>query len=266
MEVDESGRMVIRRLLGLGGESGEQESSESGTRSDERRDMSAKILIAYYSTYGHVHQMADAVEEGASRVSGAEVRVRRFPEIPAAKEAMSSDENYQSAQRAQEEAHAEVTHDDLRWADGIIWGTPTRYGNMTAQMKQFLDTTGALWQNGELEDKATGVFTSTATIHGGQETTILTSLVPLLHLGMVFVGTPYGQNPHILTTEGVGGSPYGPSTIADGDGSRQPIEDELLTARNLGERVAHVSRHMSEVRASRSQGQQPNAPVYTENS
>jgi NAD(P)H dehydrogenase (quinone) len=259
--------MVIRRLLGLGEGSGERESSESteSGKSTERREMSAKVLIAYYSTYGHVHQMADAVEEGVNRVSGAEVRVRRFPEIPAAKEAMSSDENYQSAQQAQE-AHPEVTHDDLRWADGIIWGTPTRYGNMTAQMKQFLDTTGSLWQNGELEDKATGIFTSTATIHGGQETTILTSLVPLIHLGMVFVGTPYGQNSHIMTTEGVGGSPYGPSTIADLDGSRQPIEDELLTARNLGERVAHVSRHMFEVRASRSQGQQPNAPVYTQDS
>lgn len=254
--------MVIRRLLGLGGEPGEQESSES-SESAERKDMSTRVLIAYYSTYGHVHQMADAVEEGANRVSGAEVRVRRFPEIPAAREAMSSDEAYVSAQRAQE-GHPEVTHDDLRWADGIIWGTPTRYGNMTAQMKQFLDTTGSLWGNGELEDKATGVFTSTATIHGGQETTILTSLVPLIHLGMVFVGTPYGQNPHILTTDGVGGSPYGPSTMAGADGSRQPVEDELLTARNLGERVAHVSRHMSEVRAQRSQGQQPNAPVYTQ--
>ena len=250
--------MVIRRLFGLGGEPDEQESYES----DGSAEMSAKVLIAYYSTYGHVHTMAQAVEEGVNRVSGAELRVRRIPEIPAAREAMSSDENYLAAQRAQEE-HPEVTHDDLRWADGIIWGTPTRYGNMTAQMKQFLDTTGSLWQNGELEDKATGIFTSTATIHGGQETTILTSLVPLIHLGMVFVGTPYGQNPHILTTEGVGGSPYGPSTMADGDGSRQPVEDELLTARNLGERVAHVSAHMSEVRAQRSQGQQQNAPVYT---
>lgn len=101
--------MVIRRLLGLGVESGEQESSES----EERREMSAKVLIAYYSTYGHVHQMAGAVEEGANRVSGAEVRVRRIPELEAAREAMSSDEAYQSAQRAQEE-HAEVTHDDLR--------------------------------------------------------------------------------------------------------------------------------------------------------
>lgn len=103
--------------------------------------MSANILIAYYSTYGHVHQLADAVEEGVNRVSGAEVRVRRIPEIPTARDAMSSDENYVAAQRAQE-VHPEATHDDLRWADGIIWGTLTRYGNMAAQMKQFLDTTG----------------------------------------------------------------------------------------------------------------------------
>lgn len=210
--------------------------------------MSAKVLIAYYSTYGHVYTMAKAVEEGVGQLTGAEVRMRRIPEIPAARDAMASDEAYLSAQKAQEE-HLEVTHDDLRWADGIVWGTPTRYGNMTAQMKQFLDTTGTLWQNGELEDKVTGVFTSTATIHGGQETTILTSLAPLIHLGMVFVGTPYGQNPHILTTEGVGGSPYGPSTIAGLDGSRQPTKDELLTARNLGERVTHVAGKMAEVRA-----------------
>ena len=134
-----------------------------------------------------------------------------------------------------------VTHDDLRWADGIAWGTPTRYGNMSAQMKQFIDTTGGLWLKGELEDKATGIFTSTATIHGGQETTILTALVPLIHLGMVFVGTPYGQNPQILVTDGIGGSPYGPGTLAGTDGSRQPVEAELTTARNLGSRLTRVA-------------------------
>ncbi|MBA2441765.1 MAG: NAD(P)H:quinone oxidoreductase [Rubrobacter sp.] len=223
----------------------------------------AKVLITYYSTYGHTYQMAEHVVKGAENVDGTEVRLRRIPELPAAREAMSSDAHYVEFQRSQESI-PEVTHDDLRWADGIIWGTPTRYGNMTAQMKQFLDTTGSLWQNGELEDKATGIFTSTATIHGGQETTVLTSLVPLIHLGMVFVGTPYGQNPHILTTEGVGGSPYGPATIAGTDGSRQPIDDELLTARNLGDRVAHVSGPLAGIRRQRLQGQQENAPTYTE--
>ena len=223
----------------------------------------AKVLVTYYSTYGHTYTMAEAVAKGATNQDeGNEVRLRRIPELEAARQAMSGDENYVEFQRSQEEIE-EVTHDDLRWADGIIWGTPTRYGNMTAQMKQFLDTTGALWQNGELEDKATGIFTSTATIHGGQETTILTSMIPMLHLGMVFVGTPYGQNPHILTTEAVGGSPYGPSTIAGTDGSRQPVDDELLTCRNLGDRVAQVAGCMAEIRARRAQGQQADAETYS---
>ena len=223
----------------------------------------AKVLVTYYSTYGHTYTMAEAVAKGATEQDGDnEVRLRRIPEIEAARQAMSGDENYVEFQQSQEEIE-EVTHEDLRWADGIIWGTPTRYGNMTAQMKQFIDTTGALWQNGELEDKATGIFTSTATIHGGQETTILTSMIPMLHLGMVFVGTPYGQNPHILTTEAVGGSPYGPSTMAGGDGSRQPTDDELLTCRNLGDRVAQVSAGMAEIRARRAQGQQANAETYS---
>ena len=119
---------------------------------------------------------------------------------------------------------------------------------MTAQMKQFLDTTGGLWAKGELEDRATGIFTSTATIHGGSESTILTSLVPLMHLGMVIVGTPYGENPQIMTTEGEGGSPYGPATLAGTDGTRTPSEDELKTASNLGNRVARVAAAMRMVR------------------
>lgn len=199
----------------------------------------ATVLVTYYSSYGHVHSMARAVAEGAER-AGAEVRLRRIPELEAAREAMSGQDAYRQAQEAQSDV-PEVTHDDLRWADGICWGMPTRYGNMPAQVKQFIDTTGPLWQQGELEDKATGIFTSTATIHGGQESTILTGLVPLLHLGMIFVGTPYGQNPQIMVTDGVGGSPYGPGTLAGGDGSRQPVDSELQTAHNLGSRVARVA-------------------------
>jgi len=118
-------------------------------------------------------------------------------------------------------------------------------------MKQFVDTTGSLWLKGELEDKATGIFTSTGTIHGGQETTILTALVPLIHLGMVFVGTPYGQNPQILVADGIGGSPYGPGTLAGPDGSRQPVEAELTTARNLGGRLARVAGCLRDLRAGR---------------
>ena len=223
--------------------------------------MPTNIVIPFYSTFGHTYKMAQAVAEGAEKVSDTEVRLRRIPELEPARQAMSGMDAYNQAQETMSK-HPEVTHDDLRWADGIIWGSPTRYGNMTAQMKQFIDTTGPLWQKGELEDKATGMFTSTATIHGGQETTIITSLVPFLHLGMIFVGTPYGQNQHIMTTEGIGGSPYGPATLAGGDGSRQPVEDELLTARNLGSRVAKVAAAMKQVRQADQHGQQEQAETY----
>ena len=207
----------------------------------------SKVLVTFYSSYGHTFRLAQAVAEGAEQ-AGAEVRLLRIPELSAAREAMSGQEGYVKAQQ-QMAGVGEVTHDDLRWADAIAWGTPTRYGNMAAQVKAFIDTTGALWQNGELEDKAAGVFVSTATIHGGQESTVLTSLVPLLHLGMVFVGTPYGQNQQIMTTEGIGGSPYGPGTLAGGDGSRQPVEDELLTGRNLGARLARVGGALAGMRS-----------------
>lgn len=217
--------------------------------------MPTNVLVVYYSSYGHTHQMAQAVAEGARGVQGADVRVRRIAELEPARQAMSSQQPYVDAQKRMEEIQ-EATLDDLRWADGFCWGTPTRYGNMTAQMKQFIDTTGPLWTKGELEDKPAGIFTSTATIHGGQESTILTSLVPLLHLGMIFVGTPYGQNPQIMVTDGIGGSPYGPGTLAGGDGSRQPVEPELQTARNLGSRVARVAERLKSLRESTPHGQQ----------
>jgi NAD(P)H dehydrogenase (quinone) len=210
-------------------------------------------LVAFYSTYGHVYRMAQAVAEGAKALPNADVRLRRIPELAEARLALLSNEAYLRSQEEQAEIR-EATHDDLRWADGIAWGTPTRYGNVTAQMKQFIDTTGALWTSGELEDKATGMFISTASIHGGQETTIITGLVPLLHLGMVFVGTPYGQNPQLLTTDGIGGSPYGPGTLAGTDGSRQPTEEELAIARNLGRRLAQVAGCLKELRPSAADG------------
>jgi NAD(P)H dehydrogenase (quinone) len=225
--------------------------------------MPANVLVVYYSSYGHIYTMAQAVAEGAKTIPGTEVRLRRVPELEQARAAMSTQQWYVQAQEMQKEV-PEVTHDDLRWADGICWGTATRFGNMTAQMKQFMDTLGGLWGKGELEDKAAGVFTSTATIHGGQESTILTTLVPLLHLGMIFVGTPYGENPQILVTDGVGGSPYGPSTIAGPDGSRQPVESELLTARNLGNRVARVGGRLKGLRDAVPHGQQGEMQQYEE--
>lgn len=223
--------------------------------------MAGKVLVVYYSSYGHVHRMAGEVVRGAESVEGTEVRLRRIPELEAARAAMSSQEWYVKAQEAQADI-PEATYDDLRWADGIVWGIPTRYGNMPAQVKQFIDGTGALWAKGELEDKATGIFTSTANVGGGQETTVITSLIPMLHLGMIFVGTPYGQNPELFGAEGRGGSPYGAGTIAGPDGSRQPANDELTTARNLGSRVAKVAGHLRPLRATQAHGQQPDAPTY----
>lgn len=215
--------------------------------------MPSNVLVVYYSTYGHIHRMAQAVVEGAQGEQGTEVRLRRIPELEEARRALSEQAFYVQAQQAQASI-PEVSQDDLRWSDGIAWGTPTRFGNMTAQMKQFLDTLGGLWMKGELEDKAAGIFTSTGTIHGGQEATILTALVPLLHLGMIFVGTPYGQNPQILVTDGIGGSPYGPSTLAGPDGSRQPVEAELHTARNLGVRLARVAARLKSLRQPEAHG------------
>ncbi len=209
--------------------------------------MPTHMLVVYYSAFGHVHTMAEAVAEGARTEPDTEVRLRRVAELEMFRTHLEGSRHYRDAQQKQGDI-PEVTHDDLRWADGIAFGTPTRYGNMTAQLKAFIDTTAGLWQKGELEGKAAGIFTSTASIHGGQETTILTSLVPLLHLGMIFVGTPYGQNPQLLVTDGVGGSPYGPGTLSAGDNSRQPVESELTTAQNLGRRLSQVAAKLKPLR------------------
>ncbi|MCS3658548.1 NAD(P)H:quinone oxidoreductase [Salinibacter ruber] len=202
---------------------------------------SANVVIPFYSSYGTTHRLAEAVETGAASVPGSTVRLRRIPEIPSAGEAMSGQNAYDEAQADMADI-PRIERDDLRWADGIIWGTPTRFGNMAAQVKQFIDTLGGMWFDGELEGKATGVFVSTGSIHGGHETTVLTSLVPLIHLGMVFVGVRYSTNDQIMTTEGVGGSPYGPSTMPREEGGVEaPMPEEVKTARSLGERVTRVS-------------------------
>ena len=153
--------------------------------------MTTNVLIAFYSTYGHVHRMALAVAKGAESVPDVTVRLRRIAELEEARKALSVQEAYVRAQQAQADIPA-VAHDDLRWADGIAWGTPTRYGNMSAQMKQFVDTTGGLWLKGE-RGRGHRDFHEHRNHPRGQETTILTALVPLIHLGMAFVGTPYGS-------------------------------------------------------------------------
>jgi NAD(P)H dehydrogenase (quinone) len=211
--------------------------------------VSTKVLVVYYSRHGHVEALARAVGGGAESVRNTEARLRRVPELG---DVEPSDPSVD-----------QVTHDDLRWADAVAWGTPTRYGVMATPLKCLLDGMVELWLRGELEDKPTGVFTSSASMHGGQESTILTTLVPLLHFGMIFVGTPYVQNPQILTTDAIGGSPYGPSTIAGFDDKRPVLDVELLTARNLGVRLARVASALKIVRITTTQ-RPVDAPAYVD--
>lgn len=193
----------------------------------------AKVLVLYYSSYGHIETMAQAVAEGAREV-GAEVAIRRVPELVSPEVAAKS--HFKTDQAA-----PVATVDELAEYDAIVFGTPTRFGNMAAQMKNFLDQTGGLWAQGKLVGKVGSVFTSTATQHGGQESTILSTHTVLLHHGMVVVGLPYAFQGQTILTEITGGSPYGASTIAGSDGSRQPSENELAGARFQGKHVATIA-------------------------
>jgi NAD(P)H dehydrogenase (quinone) len=192
-----------------------------------------KVLVLYYSSYGHIETMAGAVAEGA-RAAGAEVAVKRVPELVAADVAAKSGFKTQQAAPV-------ATVDELPQYDAIIFGTPTRFGNMAAQMRNFLDQTGDLWFGGKLIGKVGSVFVSTATQHGGQETTITSFHTTLLHHGMVIVGVPYSEARQMTLGEISGGSPYGATTIAGGDGSRQPSENELAIARFQGGHVAKIA-------------------------
>jgi NAD(P)H dehydrogenase (quinone) len=212
--------------------------------------MATRVLVIYYSVGGHVAALARAIMSGVESVRNTEARLRRFPD------------DTRPADGAAEPGIDEATLDDLRWADGIAWGTPTRYGTMATPMKRFLDGMMDVWKSGDLEDKPTGVFTSTASIHGGQESTILTTLVPLLHFGMIFIGTPYGQNPQIMTIDAIGGSPYGPSTLAGPDGKRPVADVELAIARNFGVRLARVASATKIVRVTSIRGQDIVASAY----
>jgi len=193
----------------------------------------AKVLVLYYSSYGHIEQMANAVAEGA-RQAGADVTVKRVPEL--VPEAVAKKAGFKLDQAA-----PIATIEELPEYDAIIFGTGTRYGNMTAQMKNFIDQTGPLWARGALVGKVGSVFTSSATQHGGQESTILTFHPVLMHLGMVVVGLPYAFQGQMGLNEVMGNSPYGASTIAGGDGSRQPSQVELDGARFQGRHVAEIA-------------------------
>jgi NAD(P)H dehydrogenase (quinone) len=193
----------------------------------------ANVLVLYYSSWGHTEQMAAAAAEGA-REAGAEAIVKRVPELVPAEVAAAA--HYKTDQAA-----PIATVDELSDYDAIIFGTPTRFGNMAAQMKNFLDQTGGLWAQGKLVGKVGSVFTGSATQHGGQESTILSFHTVLLHQGMVIVGLPYAFAGQMGVTEVMGNSPYGASTIAGGDGNRHPSEVELAGARYQGRHVAEIA-------------------------
>jgi NAD(P)H dehydrogenase (quinone) len=201
-----------------------------------------KVLVVYYSMYGHVMQLARAVEGGAKSVAGADVILRRVKEFPEVEQATASNE-FAVKIREQQKDVPIVTLDDLRAADAVIFGTPTRFGNMTAQMKQLFDSTASLWLKGEMEGKIGAAFTSTASTHGGQETTLVTMMIPMLHLGMIIMGMPYSA-PGMLHTEARGGTPYGPSTVAGARGELQPTKEDFEIARLLGVRVAETAKKL----------------------
>lgn len=194
-----------------------------------------RILVLYYSMYGHVETMAGAVAEGARSVEGAEATIKRVPDLV-------PEEVARKAGAKLDQTALIATVDELPKYDAIIFGTPTRFGNMCAQMRNFLDQTGRLWLSGGLAGKVASVFTSTATQHGGQETTITSFHSTLLHQGMIIVGVPYTCQELLNMDEITGGSPYGAGTLAGGDGSRQPSENELKIARFQGRHVAEIAK------------------------
>ena len=194
--------------------------------------------------YGHTLQLARAVRAGAASLNGTEAVLRRIAEFPDVEKEIG---NNKFAKQVWDQ-HKDIpvcTLDDLREADGVLFGTPTRYGNMTAQMKKFIDSTASLWLEGTLEGRPVGLFTSTATTHGGQETTLLTMMAPFIHLGMLIVGVPY-STPGMLHTTGRGGTPYGASTVAGPKNELKPTFEDLSIAEALGRRVADIASRLSQ--------------------
>ncbi len=196
----------------------------------------SKILVLYHSLWGHVEQLAEAEAEGARSVAGVSVTIKRVPE--------SLDAEKQAAMHVKAQAAPEADPHELDDYDAILFGTPTRFGNMSGQMRNFLDRTGVLWQKGALVGKVGSVFVSTATQHGGQESTILSFHPFLFHQGMIVVGVPYSC-PELSNMEEIsGGTPYGASTLAKSDGSRQPSANELAVARFQGRHVAEITQKL----------------------
>jgi NAD(P)H dehydrogenase (quinone) len=197
----------------------------------------AKILVLYYSAYGHIETMAQAIAEGARSVEGVEVDIKRVPELV-------PDETAKAAHYKMDQAAPIATVEDLAAYDAIIIGTGTRFGRMSSQMANFLDQTGGLWFRGALNGKVGSAFTSTASQHGGHETTLFSIITNLLHLGLIYVGLPYSFQGQMTLDEVTGGTPYGAGTLTGGDGSRQPSENELAGARFQGRHVAEVTQKL----------------------
>ena len=212
------------------------------TINPKKRGIAMKVKVIFYSMYGHVYRMAEAIGEGAQNVDGSDVKLLQVQEL------IPDDVLEKAGAKKAREAFAHVpvaTTEDLVDADAIIFGAPTRFGNMCAQMRNFLDQTGGLWAEGALIGKVGSVFTSTATQHGGQETTIISFHTTLLHHGMIIVGLPYSETRQMTLDEITGGSPYGATTIAASDGSRMPSENELAMARFQGSHVAAIAKKLS---------------------
>jgi len=204
--------------------------------------MPTKIQVIFYSMYGHIFKMVEAVAAGAREVEGAQVDIYQVAELVPE----STLERMGAKAARQAFAHIPLAKvEQLPEADAILFGTPTRFGNMCAQMRNYLDQTGQLWLKGSLIGKVGSVFTSTATQHGGQETTITSFHTTLLHQGMVIVGVPYSEQGLLNMKEITGGSPYGAGTLAGGDGSRQPSENELAIARFQGKHVAQIAKKLA---------------------
>ena len=198
----------------------------------------AKVLVVYYSSYGHIEQMARAVAEGARSVPGTDVTVKRVAEL------VPEDVARKSGMKIDQDAPI-ASPGELADYDAVIFGTPTRYGNMAAQMRNFLDQTGGLWVKGALIGKVGSAFCSTGTQHGGHETTITSFHTTLLHLGLIIVGVPYSCQELVNMNEITGGSPYGAGTLAGSDGKRLPSENELAIARFQGRHVAEITRKLT---------------------
>ena len=196
-----------------------------------------KVLVLYYSAYGHIEKMAEAVAEGA-REAGATVDIKRVPEL--VPEEIAKQSYYKMDQKA-----PVATIDELANYDAVIVGTGTRFGRMSSQMANFLDQAGGLWSKGALHGKVGGAFTASATQHGGQETTLFTIITNLLHFGMVIVGLDYGHAGQMTLDEITGGSPYGATTITGGNGARQPSENELIGARYQGRKIAETAKKLA---------------------